>query len=67
MNVRIVKIDVIPTVVWDDGLTLTEVPVRPITIAGSQYWDMIHDGGLAEEFDLLTSKIISAYGPEREE
>lgn len=61
MKPRVVKIEVIPHIVWDDGDNLHEVSVIPLVIDGDQYWAMIHDGGLAAEFDLLTSKIVSAY------
>lgn len=61
MKPRVIKIEVIPHIVWDDGVNLHEIPVVPLVIDGDQYWSMIHDGGLAAEFDLLTSKIISSY------
>lgn len=61
MSTRIVKIEIIPTVVWDNGDSLIEVPVKPMTVHGPDIEEYFFNGKIADELVELDKAIMDQF------
>lgn len=58
-KVRYLRVAVVPIVLWDDGEHLEEIKVDPIVVTEKDFEKTFIEGGLKEDFAILTQAIES--------